>query len=56
MNVAMQRRALHLGKQITSAIESGAKETLRSQVNQTLAVCEKIAEKSSGFRVKAHLP
>lgn len=48
---SLTQQSSPLGKQIATAAKSGAKETLRSLVNQALAVGVKIAAHSAGFNV-----
>lgn len=46
---SLTQQSLPLGKQIAAAVKSGAKETLRSLVNEALAIGIKIVVKSAGF-------
>lgn len=48
---SLTHQSLPLGKQIAAAVKSGAKETLRSLVNQALATGIKIATRSAGFDI-----
>ncbi|MFO6502964.1 hypothetical protein ACLD9R_20975 [Serratia marcescens] len=48
---SLTQQSSSLGKQIAAAAKSGAKETLRSLVNQALAIGVKIAAHSAGFNI-----
>lgn len=48
---SLTHQSLPLGKQIAAAVKSGAKETLRTLVNQALSAGVKITASSVGFEV-----